>query len=77
MRGCSYFILYIYTIDLYKYNDKAILQSTEDERSCTESKRVAMQQHYFAHSFCCARSAFTYHRDHYSLLVYQEHEVEH
>ena len=26
-EGCSYFILYIYTVDLYKYNDKGIIVS--------------------------------------------------
>ncbi len=38
--------------------------SINHERPCTESKSVATHRHYSAHSFCCARSAFTYRRDH-------------
>ena len=59
-----------------QYNDKAIIVSTEDEHSCTENKSVATHRHYSAHSLCRAHSAFTYHRGHYSLLVYQDCEVE-
>ena len=58
-----FYIVYIHYRNI-QYNDKAILVSTEDELSCTESKSVATHRHYFAHSFCRARSAFTYNCDH-------------
>ena len=45
------FILNMYSIDLYKHNDKALMVSTEDEHSCMESKSIATPQHYSAYSF--------------------------
>ena len=63
-----FYIVYVHYI--YKYNDEALI---ENEHSCTESKSRATHQHYSVHSFCRARSAFIYHRDHYCLVIYRKY----